>query len=85
MAQLAIVVRVVADLFMWIVFASVLLSYFLPPDHPVREALGRIVEPFLTPIRNMLPRAGMFDFSPTILIVLVYLLSRFIVSILISL
>lgn len=86
MVQLATAVQVVADVFTWVVIASVLLSYFLDPYHPIRQALDRIVDPFLAPIRRMMPTSmGGLDFSPMILILLVWLLSRVIVSILLSL
>lgn len=82
---LALFVRVVAQLFIYVVIANALLSFFLPPFHPVREALDRIVEPFLNPIRNLMPRAGMIDFSPLILILVVQLVSRLLISLLLSL
>ncbi len=78
-------IRVVAELFVWIVIASSLLSFFLPPYHPVREALGRIVSPFLDPIRRVMPAAGGLDFSPLILILAVEFLSRALIAIFISL
>ncbi len=56
------------NFFVWVVIANSILSFFLPPFHPVREALERIVGPFLNPIRNMMPAAGGMDFSPLILI-----------------
>jgi YggT family protein len=64
------------------VIASSLLSFFMPPYHPVREALDRIVDPFLTPIRRIVPMAGTLDFSPLILIIAVQFLSRFLIIIL---
>jgi len=86
MVQLATAVQVVLDVFTWVVIASVLLSYFLDPYHPIRQALDRLVDPFLTPIRRLMPTSmGGLDFSPMILILLVWLLSRVIVSILLSL
>ncbi len=81
---LVTIISVIANLFIWIVIASSLLSYFLPPYHPLREALDRIVDPFLAPIRRMVPAAGNFDFSPLILIIAVELLSRFLIIILSS-
>lgn len=81
---LALFVRIVAQVFIWIVIASALLSFFLPPFHPIREALDRIVAPFLNPIRNIMPSTGMIDFSPLILILAVDLLSRVLISILLS-
>lgn len=74
-------IRVVAEVFVWIVIAASLLSFFLPPFHPVREALDRIVYPFLEPIRRVLPAAGGLDFSPLILILAVELISRAIIAI----
>ena len=84
MTELALFIKVVAELFTWIVIASAILSFFLPPYHPVREALDRIVEPFLNPIRRVVPMAGMMDFSPLILIIAVEFISRVLISILLS-
>ncbi len=83
-AFLAQLIQVVATVFTWVVIASALLSFFLPPYHPVREALDRIVDPFLNPIRGVVPMAGMMDFSPLILIIAVDLISRLLQSILLS-
>lgn len=82
---LILLIRTVSQLFIWVVIASSLLSFFLPPYHPVREALDRIVDPFLTPIRRVVPLAGTLDFSPLILILAVDFLSRFLIAIFISL
>ena len=78
-------IRVVAQLFIYIVIASSLLSFFLPPYHPVREALDRIVSPFLEPIRRVVPMAGTLDFSPLILIIAVDFLSRVLIFLLLKL
>jgi YggT family protein len=80
-----LVISSVARLFIYVVIASSLLSFVLPPYHPVREALDRIVNPFLNPIRNLIPQNGMLDFSPLILILAVEFLSRILISILLSL
>lgn len=83
--SLALFVRIVAQFFIWIVIASALLSFILPPYHPIREALGRIVNPFLEPIRRLMPNTGAIDFSPIILILAVELLSRILIALLLSL
>ncbi len=85
MASLILLIRVIADLFVWVVIASVLLSYFISPYHPVRQALDRIIEPFLAPIRNIVPTAGMIDFSPIILILAVQFVKLILVGLLQSL
>ncbi len=82
---LILLIRAISQLFIWIVIASALLSFFVPLYHPVREALDRIVNPFLEPIRRVVPLAGMMDFSPLVLILAVDLLSRLLIAIFISL
>lgn len=81
---LALIITSIARLFIYVVIASSLLSYFLPPYHPVREALDRIVDPFLNPIRNLMPRTGTIDFSPLVLILAVEFISRILIAILLS-
>ena len=78
-------INTIAQIFVWVVIASSLLSFFLPPYHPVREALDRIVDPFLNPIRRLVPMAGMFDFSPLILIIVIQLVARVLNAIFLSL
>lgn len=82
---LILFIRVISQLFIWIVIASSLLSFFVPPYHPVREALDRIVSPFLEPIRRIVPLAGTMDFSPLVLILAVDFLSRILIVIFMSL
>jgi YggT family protein len=77
-------IGVITQAFIWIVIISSLLSFFLPPYHPLREALDRIVNPFLTPIRSIVPLAGTLDFSPLILIIAAQLLSGLLINILSS-
>jgi YggT family protein len=78
-------IQVVSQIFIWVVIANSLLSFFVSPYHPVREALERIVGPFLNPIRNIMPNTGGIDFSPLVLILVVEFLSRVLIGILISL
>ena len=82
---LILLIRVITQTFIWVVIANSLLSFFLSPYHPVREALERIVAPFLNPIRNLLPNTGAIDFSPLVLILALDFLSRIFIAILLSL
>jgi len=77
-------ISVVLEIFVWIVIVSVILSYFMSPYHPVRQALDRIVEPFLAPIRRVVPSAGMLDFSPMILILALCRIRSILITILSS-
>jgi YggT family protein len=81
---LVLFIRVISQTFVWIVIANALLSFFLSPYHPIREALDRIVAPFLNPIRNLMPNMGGLDFSPLILILAVDFLSRLLIIFLLS-
>ncbi|MBV6392866.1 MAG: hypothetical protein KPEEDBHJ_02093 [Anaerolineales bacterium] len=82
---LVLLVRVAAETVIWIVIANSLLSFFLPPYHPVREALERVVGPLLNPIRNLMGNTGGLDFSPLVLILILELLKQFVTGVLLSL
>jgi YggT family protein len=64
------------QILIWIVIADVVLSYFMDPYHPLRQALDGIVGPLLAPIRSIMPFMGGVDFSPLILILLLQLLAN---------
>jgi len=81
LSVIIIFINTIAQIFVWVVIASSLLSFILPPYHPVREALDRIVDPFLNPIRRLVPMAGMFDFSPLILIIAIQFIARILIVI----
>jgi len=82
---LAQVINTLANIYVWIVIASILLSYFLDPYHPIRQGVDNLVRPLLDPIRKVVPPVGMLDFSPLVLIILIQvvsnLLTRFLIAI----
>lgn len=80
MAELARLINILGSALILLVFVSALLSFFLSPYHPVREALDRIVDPMLNPIRRVVPTLGGLDFSPLILIILIQFITRVLVS-----
>jgi YggT family protein len=67
-----------------LVFASVILSYFMDPYHPIRRFVDSIVNPMLAPIRRIVPLVGMLDFSPLVLIVLIQLIGNLLTRLLYS-
>ena len=75
------IINTLANLFVIIIIINSALSYFLPPFHPVRSALDRIIEPLLTPIRRVVPPLGMIDLSPLILIILIEILASVLIRI----
>ncbi len=74
-------IHVVAQILILLVIVSAILSWFMSPFHPVRQALDRIIEPMLAPIRRVVPTAGGLDFSPLILIVLIGLIDQVLTNI----
>jgi len=75
----------VVNLFFLLVFASLILSYFMDPFHPLRRNIDRLVEPMLMPIRRVVPPLGRIDFSPVILIILVQIIASLLRNLLLSL
>ena len=65
-----------------LVLVQVLLSYFMAPYHPIRQAIDNVLEPVYAPIRKYLPKTGMLDFSPIVLIIAVQLLSWLLIRLL---
>jgi YggT family protein len=78
------IINLLASLITIIVIVQVLLSYFLSPYHPLRSAIDNLVNPMLAPIRRYMPRVGMFDFSPLVLIIIVQIIARLLSSLLLS-
>ncbi len=83
-AALANVINLISQLLILLIFIYALISWFVSPYHPIREAIGRIIDPLLDPIRRVVPTAGGFDFSPLILMVLVEIIARILINILLA-
>jgi YggT family protein len=64
-----------------LIIVDSLLSFVMSPMHPVREALGRVLQPLYAPIRRFLPQTGMFDFSPIVLLIIIQVLVNILTSI----
>ncbi|MGZ9222092.1 MAG: YggT family protein [Anaerolineales bacterium] len=83
--NLITIINIVSQLLVWLIFISIILSYFMDPYHPIRRGVDNIVEPMLSPIRRVVPLLGMLDFSPLVLILLIQLVKSLIVSLLLNL
>ena len=53
-----------------------ILSWFMAPDHPIRQWLGSILDPILDPIRSLIPGFGMIDISPIVLMLILQFIQR---------
>jgi len=73
----------IIDLLYWVfwilILVRVVLSFIqISPYHPLVQMVYQLTEPILQPIRNIMPRTGMIDFSPLIALLLLGLLRRLI-------
>lgn len=83
MISLVSLIQLITYLLTLLILIHVVLSYILPPYHPVREFIDRIVEPMLMPFRRIMPSTGGLDFSPVILLLLIQLIGRLLIGLLI--
>ena len=63
------------------IIARAILSWFMrDPRNPIWEFLTAITDPILNPIRSVMPRGIMIDFSPLIAIILIQVIKGILVS-----
>ena len=58
------------------IFARVIVSWVSPgnSNNPIITIIYQITEPLLSPLRRVIPRVGMFDFTPMIAIIVLTLI-----------
>lgn len=80
------VVDVVLNMYVWVVVASVVLSWLTAFNvinssnkavYMVSDFVYRVTEPVLRPIRNVLPNFGTVDLSPIALILIIMFVQSF--------
>ena len=61
------------------IFARVLLSWFPTAStlNPMVALVYQLTEPILRPLRSIIPRLGMFDFTPTIALFILFAIFAF--------
>jgi YggT family protein len=58
------------------IMARVIVSWFLlSPTNMLAIILYQVTEPFLAPLRRIIPRVGMFDFTPLVAVIMLQLLA----------
>ena len=68
-APLATVLRWALEMMSWGVFIWVVMTW-LNPQSPMTYALGTLVDPFVRPVRKIIPMFGRVDLSPIVVIIL---------------
>ncbi len=82
MAFFAVLLQALVIVAWLVVLGRVLMSWIDPRfERPLGQFLYSLTEPFLAPIRNVLPKTGAFDFSPIVLLLGLGLLMRIVVAI----
>jgi YggT family protein len=68
------------DLYSLVMFASVILSWVrLDPDNAIARVVHQLTEPVLSRVRQILPAAGGFDFSPMVVLIGLQLLKSLLI------
>lgn len=76
MAVLFTFIRIIAELLTLAIFIRAILSWVSQRPNSITIILDKIVEPLLSPLRRIMPRTGMFDFTPLIAIILLQVIVR---------
>lgn len=82
MTTVYIVIRTLFEILSWAVIINALLSFILPPFHPIRNFLDRLVQPMLTPFRRIIPPIGGLDLSPIALLLTIQLVETLVLRLL---
>ena len=81
---IAVIIDYILTIYMWIIIIRALISWVNPdPYNPIVQFLYRITDPVLYRVRRMLPSAFFsfgIDFSPIIVILIIYFLQIFLVT-----
>ncbi len=68
-------IRILCEVLTIAIMARAILSWFSPsPTNILVVILFRVTEPLLSPLRRLIPRAGMMDFTPLVAILLLQLI-----------
>ena len=81
LGALAVLVDLILSAYMWVIIGRAIISWVnADPYNPIVRILYDITEPLLSRIRRVVPiMGGGLDFSPMILIMIIFFLRSFIV------
>lgn len=74
-AAIFIVLKTAGSLIFWVLLMMSIMSWVSQGRSPVEYVLIQLTEPLLRPIRRLLPAMGGIDFSPMILVLLMYVIN----------
>lgn len=74
-SALLILIKTVGLLIFWVLLLMAIMSWVSQGRSPVEFVLMQLADPLLRPIRKMLPSMGGIDFSPMVLVLLLYVVN----------
>lgn len=74
-AALLIVLKTIGLLIFWVLLVMAIMSWVSQGRSPIEFVLMQLADPLLRPIRRILPGMGGIDFSPMILVLLLYVIN----------
>lgn len=74
-SALLILFKTIGLMIFWVLLVMAIMSWVSQGRSPVEYALIQLTEPLLRPIRRLLPAMGGIDFSPMILVLLLYVIN----------
>ncbi|ANI81340.1 YggT family protein [Kosakonia oryzae] len=74
-SALLILLKTIGLMIFWVLLVMAIMSWVSQGRSPVEYVLIQLTEPLLRPIRNLLPAMGGIDFSPMILVLLLYVIN----------
>jgi YggT family protein len=81
LTALAGVLNIVLTIAMVVVIARAILSWVSPdPHNPIVRVINQLSEPILFPVRRRVPYFGGIDFSPIIVLMIIFFLDEFLVN-----
>ncbi len=74
-SALLILLKTIGSLIFWVLLLMAIASWVSQGRSPVEYVLMQLADPLLRPIRNLLPSMGGIDFSPMVLVLLLYVIN----------
>ena len=74
-ASVLILLKTIGSLIFWVLLLMAIMSWVSQGRSPVEYVLMQLADPLLRPIRNLLPSMGGIDFSPMVLVLLLYVIN----------
>ncbi|MFC1904014.1 YggT family protein [Chloroflexota bacterium] len=69
-------IKLLCEVLTIVIFLRAILSWVLTSPNTLSIILDKVTEPILAPLRRIIPRAGMFDLTPLMAIILLQLIAN---------